>query len=427
MGTINLSDSQQRKAEILSRTATGGMSRQQAAQLLHVSERQVRRLLMEFASQGLACAVHGSTGRTPPNKTPASVREKLAALAGPEGKYHDFNTCHLNELLAEQEGITLGRSTLDRLLKEAGVRKRRRGRPRRVFQNRERRAREGEMQVIDACLHDWLEGRDPRYPKFSLIGAVDDATGALTHLRFWPSECLAGYLTLAREVTVAFGVPMSFYHDRHTILCSPKEPTIEDELACRQPMSQFQKVLSLLGAEPIQALSPQAKGKVEQMWKTLQDRLLKEMRLAGINTLEGANAFLPAFIERFNSRFQRAARDPEGAWVKLEGALDLAFYFAAREERTVKSDHTLSFHGDLFSIERKRGEPSLAGRKVNVHTTPEGERFVYLGRQRLVFKPLKELLPKAPTTPSPKPPSPPEEQRQARRRQMAHLHAGARS
>ena len=425
MGTITLSDKQQRRADILTRVTGGSLPAEQAAQLLHVSERHLRRILGKFNSEGLSSVVHGNIGRAPANKTVLCVRDKLKELAGEQGKYHDFNTCHLNELLVECESITMGRSTLDRLLKEAGVRKRKRTRPRRVYKRRDRRAREGEMQVIDACQHDWLEGRDSRYPKFSLIGAVDDATGSITHLRFWKSECMAGYLNLARDVTTTFGIPMSFYHDRHTILCSPKERTIEDELAGRLPMSQFQQVLSLLGAEPIQALSPQAKGKIEQMWKTLQDRLVKEMRLAAINTLEEANAFLPKFVERFNTRFSCAALDPEPAWVKPEADLDLAYYFAARNERLVKADHTLTYSRRLLMVQRKRGEPSLSAKKVNVHITPEGELFVYLGKQRLAFKELKEPLPKQEPAPKPKTEVSQEEKKQSRRKQMAYLHTGA--
>src|SRR2546421_3234849 len=113
----------------------------------------------------------------------------------------------------------------------------------------------------------------------------------IVHLRFWPTECQAGYIMMAREVTKEFGVPMSFYHDRHTILVSPQEPTIEDELAGREPMSQFQAILSQLGAEGIRAMTPQAKGRIERMWQTLQDRLRKEMRLAGGCTMQEANAF----------------------------------------------------------------------------------------------------------------------------------------
>src|SRR5258708_38707675 len=134
MGTITLSDKQQRNAEILSRAASGSLPKEQAAQLLHVSDRQVRRLVAEFRARGLPSVAHGNTGRAPANKTQTLVHEKLAELAGKDGKYHDFNTCHLKDLLGEHEGITIGRPTLDRLLKEAGVRKRKRGRARRVFQ-----------------------------------------------------------------------------------------------------------------------------------------------------------------------------------------------------------------------------------------------------------------------------------------------------
>lgn len=386
MGTITLSDKQQRRAEILARLKAGGLSTEQASMLLGVTARQVRRQLVRYKAEGLSSLVHGNTGRVPANKTSESILKKLVELAGStettKGPYHDWNTCHLQEVLGEREGIAIGRSTLDRLLCQEGVRKRRTSGRRRVFGWRERCGRSGEMLLTDASLHDWLEGRDARFGKFALLGAIDDANGHLVHLRFWPTECQAGYITMAREVSVAHGIAMSFYHDRHTILCSPKEQTIEDELAGREPMSQFQAILALLGAEPIKAMTPQAKGRIERLWRTLQDRLIKEMRLAGITTLEEANAFLPAFIARYNARFGQAARDPEPAWVLAPG-LDLPYYFAAKEERTVRADHTLSFMGKTLEIQRQRGERSLAGTRVMVHITPEGERFVYAGKERL--------------------------------------------
>lgn len=367
------------------------MSVEQASRLLGVSERQVRRQLARYVAEGLGSVVHNNTGRPPANRTSEPVRAMLAELAGKDGRYHDFNTCHLQEMLAEREDLQIGRSTLDRLLCQDGIRKRRRSRPRRVYGRRERCGRQGEMLLTDGSLHDWLEGRDPERPKtkLCLMGSIDDATSHVVHLRFWPTECQAGYILMAREVTRTYGVPMSFYHDRHTILCSPKEPTIEDELAGREPMSQWQQILAQLGAQPIKAMTPQAKGRVERLWRTLQDRLIKEMRLAGICTLEAANAFLTEsdFLVRFNARFGLEAREPEAAWVRAEEPdLDLAYYFAAKEERTVKADHTLAWHGTTLQLQRKRGERSLAGTRVAVHTTPEGECYVYAGKQRLVAK-----------------------------------------
>lgn len=433
MGTITLNDKQQRRAEVLSRTQSGALSRQQACELLDITDRQLRRLLARFKAEGLASVVHGNTGRPPTNKVTEGVRTRLAELAGPSGAYVDFNACHLAELLAEREGIAIGRSTLDRLLCEAGVRKRRRGRPRRVFGRRERRAREGEMLLIDGSPHDWLEGRDPLHKKLCLLGAVDDATGKAVHLRFWPTECQAGYLTLAREVTLGHGVPESFYHDRHTILVSPKGQTVEDELAGREPMSQFQAVLAQLGAEGIRALTPQAKGRIERMWQTLQGRLTKEMRLAGVKSLAEANAFLPGYVERYNGRFGVEARDGQPAWVKPEASdLDLPYLFAAREERVVRADHTLSYAGQVYQIARKRRERSLAGERVQVHTTPEGERFFYHGKTRLAARqiaerPAPKAAPLVAVAASPQRPAKARPSGQSRKNSMAYLHAGVKA
>ena len=434
MGTITLSDRQQRRVSVLTNFAAGEIDRSEAAELLGISERQVLRALIRFRTEGVSSVVHGNAGRVPPNRTSETVRSKLRELTCQEkeerGPYHDFNTCHLHELLAEREGIHLGRSTLDRLLKEAGTRKRRRGRPRGSFKRRERMPQEGQMLLTDASSHDWLERRDPSHARLCLHGAVDDATGKAVHLRFWPTECQAGYITMAREVATnpAYGIPMSFYHDRHTILCSPKEQTIDDELAGREPMSQFEAILERLGAQSIKALTPQAKGRVERMWQTLQDRLIKEMRLAGVTTMEEANAFLPAFIERYNNRFAVEPKQSETAWVKPEEALDLPFYFAVKEERTVRADHTLAWRGKTLLIKRKRGERSLDGVRVQVHTTPEGERFLYHGKTRLVFKALAERpkpQPQSTSATTVKEEQDPQKRRTARRRQMHFVHQGA--
>lgn len=449
MGTITLSDKQQRRGLVLGKVSSGEIDHCQASDLLGISQRQVRRALARLRTEGLGSLLHGNTGRAPHNRTSEAIRQKLTDLTCREkekqGLYHDFNTCHLQEMLAEREGIPIGRSTLDRLLKEVGTRKRKRGRPRGSFKRRERMPQEGQMLLTDASSHEWLERRGPSGPRMCLLGAIDDARSQIVHLRFWPTECQAGYITMAREVTTTLGIPMSFYHDRHTILCSPKEQTIEDELAGREPMSQFQAILHELGAESIRALTPQAKGRIERMWQTLQDRLIKEMRLAGINTLEEANAFLlgpSGYIERYNARFCVEPRNPQSAWVKpevVEDELDLPYYFAAKEERTVRADHTLCWKGKLLQIQRKRGERSLAGERVRVHITPEGECFLYHGKEKLAFReqeaPLarrvavreqvrEEVRPAKPPMKPQEPSRSPEERRAARRRQMAHLHAG---
>ena len=380
MRTITLNPKQQREVEILSRLEAGVLDGGTAAELLGVGARQVRRLRARFRQEGMAAVIHGNRGRAPANRTAPEVVERIVRLAGPAGKYPDLNTCHLQELLGREEQIGIGRSTLDRLLKQAGVRQRAKSAPPVRRRRRLRRAAEGMLLQMDGSPFAWLEGRGP---KADLIGAIDDATGKVLFLLFRPSEDQVGYLLLLRSIAQRYGLPMSIYHDRHTILRSPKQPTLEEQLAGQTPMSQIQRIMAELGIESIPAYSPQAKGRIERLWGTLQDRLTKELRLAHITTLEQANAFLPGFIERYNARFAQPAADPTSAWVSLPVDLDLSYYFAIRETRTVRADHCLSYAGQLLQVLPGAHDPSLVGQRITVHRVPEGDLYLYHGRRPL--------------------------------------------
>jgi transposase len=383
MRTITLNPEQQRAAEILTRIEAKALDVTTAAELLGVSTRQVRRLRTRFRREGMAVVVHGNGGRPPVNRTAPEVEAQILALAGPQGKYHDLNVCHMRELLAQVEQITIGRSTLDRLLRAAGLRQPAAAAPVGHRRRRIRRAAEGMLLQIDGSPFAWLEGRGP---KASLLGAIDDATGQVLFLLFRPTEDQVGYILLLRTIAHEYGLPMSIYHDRHTILRSPKQPTLDDELAGQPPMSQVQRMMAELGIESITAHSPQAKGRIERLWATLQDRLTKELRLAGVTTLEDANAFLPAFIGRYNARFAKPPRDPEHAWVPLPADLDDAYYFAVRETRKVRADHCIRVAGQWLQLLPGPTHPSLVGQTVTVHVVPEGQLYVYYGRQRLSYR-----------------------------------------
>ncbi len=379
MGTITLDSKQQRKAEILTRLLAASLTTQEAAAHLGVTPRQARRLQSRYRSQGMASVPHGNQGRAPANRIASELVSRITALAGPGGCLHDFNTCHLQEELAAQH-LTIGRSTLDRLLKEQGPRKPRKERPQSVRGRRERRAAEGMLLQIDASPHDWLQGRGPR---LCLIGAIDDASNRVCYARFHSSENQMAYLLMLRTIATERGLPMSFYHDEHTILRSPKEASIEEQWAGKQPMSQLQRVMHELGIESIAAHCPQAMGRIERLGKTLQDRLLQEMRLAGVCTMRAANAFLAGVVADFNARFWRPAADPEAAWVALPAGIDLAYYFAVKEERTVKADQTLSFQGQCLQIRRAPGAAGLWGKRVRVHVVAEGDVYLYHGKEQL--------------------------------------------
>src|SRR5437660_638244 len=326
METITLSRKQQRRADVVIRVVAGSLSVIEAATLLSCSTKTIRRLVSRYRAEGLLAVIHKNTGRAPVHKTTASMVEQLRVLAGEHGRYKDFNVPHMCQMLKEHEHLLIGRSTLERLLKAEGLRKRvRKGAPA-IYRRRERRRQEGELLQIDGSHHDWLEGRAK---KMCLLGGIDDASSKIVGLLFRPTEDQAGYLLLMRKIATdpRYGLPMAFYHDKHTILLSPKEATIEDELAGTEPMSQIQQVLRRLGVEGIPAHSPQAKGRIERLWQTLQDRLIKEMRLAGVSTLEQANAFLPCFIEGWNAHFSHESADPAPAWLPMTHDFNLAYPF----------------------------------------------------------------------------------------------------
>ena len=416
MRTITLNAREQREVEVLSRLESGMLDAATASELLGVGVRQVRRLRVRYRQAGLAAVVHGNRGRAPANRTDPTLVERIVALAGPGGRYHDLNTCHLQEVLAEREQIVIGRSTLDRLLKAAGVRRRGQTAAPVHRRRRERRRAEGMLLQMDASPYAWLEGRGPQA---ALVGAIDDATGQIIALLFRLSEDQAGYILLLRHIVQHHGLPLAIYHDRHTILRSPKRATLDEQLAGQAPMSQVQRLMAELGIESIPAYSPQAKGRIERLWGSLQDRLTKELRLANITTLEAANAFLPGFMQRYNARFAQPAADPASAWTPLPADLDLPYYFASRETRTVRADHCLSFAGQVLQLLPGPQDPSLVGQRITVHRVPEGDIYLYHGRRQLAYQPW--LAPTAVPPPPPEAPPVTPKVRKSSARQRAWL------
>src|SRR5665647_2573667 len=240
MRTVTLNTNQQRGVEILTRLDAGALEVGAAAELLGVTPRQVRRLRARFRQEGFQAVVHGNRGRAPANRTDPDLVEQILALVVPGGKYHDLNVCHLHERLDQEGRLVIARSTLDRLLKQAGLRHKAQTSAPVHRRRRPRRPAEGMLLQIDGSPFDWLEGRGP---KASLIGAIDDATGKIVFLVFRLTEDQVGYLLLLRTVALSYGLPMSIYHDRHTILRSPKQPTLEEELAGQPPMGQILRLL----------------------------------------------------------------------------------------------------------------------------------------------------------------------------------------
>src|SRR3954453_6918162 len=299
MAVVLMSKAELSRVDTLARVGRGGLPVAEAAALLGLSPRQVFRLLARSRSEGAAGLASRRRGRPSNRRLPEAVRE--AALAAVRERYADFGPTLAAEKLAEAHDLRLSRETLRQWMSEAGLwvpRKARRGR---VHQPRHRRDRLGELVQIDGCQHRWLEDRGP---PCTLLVFVDDATSRLMQLRFVESESTFSYLRAARSYLEAHGRPVALYSDKHTVFRVARADRDGGE-------TQFGRAMRELNVDVICADSPQAKGRVERAHKTLQDRLVKELRLAGIGTVEAANAFLPGFIAGYNVRFGKEPARPE--------------------------------------------------------------------------------------------------------------------
>ena len=344
------------------------LPRAQAAEILGISERQVRRILAAYRRDGAAALVHGNRGRKPRNSVPDDVAATTVILASE--KYVGFNHSHLTEVLAEREGIQLSRQTISRLLNRHGLISARRHRPPKHRVRRERMPQEGMLVQIDGSHHRWLEDRGPR---FVLLLAVDDATGTVANAIFRPEEDARGYFLLMDGVIRRYGIPLALYGDRHGVFKFNGKPR-----HIPQPVgpTQFTRAMGELGIEQIFASSPQAKGRVERMNGTFQDRLVSELRLAGAATIDQANAVLRDFLPRFNSQFRVPAQQPQVAYRSLASSLHLERVLCFKHLRQVARDNTVKYQLRTLQLLPAQDRPSYAGVKVEVLEQSDGQLMV---------------------------------------------------
>jgi len=305
------------------------------------------------------------------------VRARILHLA--RTRYTGFNDHHLCEKLREVEGLSLGRETLRRLLRSAGIGSPRKRRAPTHRQRRLCRAREGEMLLLDGSLHNWLEDRGPQ---LTLLGFLDDATRKVPVAEFFPTEDARGYFRLLRRLLRRYGVPLSFYGDRHGVFVRNDEHwSVEEQLAGRRQPTQFGRALEQLGVTYIAAHSPQAKGRIERLWGTFQDRLTSELRLAGAADRDAANEVLRRFLPDYNRRFGRAPRDTEKAWRPAPQDLDRICCFL--HERSVSNDNVVQWDGRRFQIPPQPQRFSFAGARVQLYESLEGRIAIYYGNAKL--------------------------------------------
>lgn len=379
-----MSKEEQRRSWVISRLAAGELGVVEAAHALGLSERSVRRLRARMERAGPAGLVHGNRGRTPSNRRSEGTRARIIELS--ETTYAHVNDSHLAELLAEREDITISRSALRRLLRDAGRPAPRRRRPPRHHSRRDRRPREGMLLQTDGSRHDWLGERGPR---LTLIGLIDDATGRVTGATFREQEDTAGYLEVLATTLRRYGVPGAIYHDRHTIFEPPfRSPlTLEEQLFDARVPTQLGRAFAELGIGAISAHSPQAKGRVERLWGTLQDRLVSELRLAGIEDRDGANAYLSRYLAKHNRRFAVPAADPAPAWRRMPGGTPIERVCCFKYRRTIARDGTVRAGAMILQVPPKANGRSRAGERVELRLRLDGRLVVWDGRHELLTTP----------------------------------------
>jgi len=302
----------------------------EAAELMGVSERQGWRILSAYRKEGAAALAHGNRGRTPANITPSVIRERVITLA--KERYGGVNHTHLAELLTEREGVTLSRSTLRRILTGAGLPSPRRGHSIRHRYRRQRMPQEGMLLQLDGSPHAWLESRGPQ---FTLLLAIDDATGTVPHALFWEQEDTLGYFELLKAIINRCGIPLGVYTDRDSIFRVERSPSNGNKDAI--PLTQFGRALRELGITHVVAHSPEAKGRVERANGTFQDRLVAELRLSGASTITEANSVLRDFLLRFNQRFGVLASQPGQAYRPISPELNLEGILCFKEKRRCRA------------------------------------------------------------------------------------------
>jgi transposase len=341
---ITLTMKEIKRLKMLTLIENGKLTRAEAAKKLGLSERQLYRIQKSYREKGEQGLIHGNRGKASHRRIGEVVRMKIKALL--EDQYADYNTLHFQEILAEDYGIQLSYSTLQSIRREAGYPTPRKKKAPKHRRRRPPRPIYGMMLQADASIHPWLEDRGP---KLALIALIDDATNRVWGM-FREYEDAAGYAAVLQEVCLTEGIPMALYTDKRNVFQDQRELSVEDQLAGKKRLSHFKAILDRLGIELIQADSPQAKGRVERLFGTLQDRLVKALREAGAQTLEEANRVLQDYLPQHHQRFTKKAAQAGSAFVPWPPDLAPDDLFCFRYQRTVRNDNTISFDTVVLQI-----------------------------------------------------------------------------
>ena len=378
---IPMSDRDILRFKVLTDVREHRLSQVDAAEILNITPRQVRRLLDKLSKYGAHELAHAARGRPSNRRYAEEFRNHVLTIV--RDQYADFSPTFALEKLSEHHNLNVSSETLRQWMIADGLWVPHTQRKPRVYQPRYRRDCLGELVQIDGSHHDWFEGRSP---KCCLLVFMDDATGRLMNLRFSETESAFDYMVATREYLNHHGKPSAFYSDKHSIF------RVNQEKHKQVGRTQYGRILYDLGIELICANSSQAKGRVERANQTLQNRLVKEMRLQGINTIEEANAWLPYFTDDFNRRFAKPANYPKDMHrIVREPPEELDDIFSWQEIRKLSKSLTFQYDKVIYLIEDTEENCRLVHENVKVLDYPNGDIAIMYGDRKLKFKTFDKL------------------------------------
>lgn len=371
--TIIMSQKESNRLDAILQAIKRAITQEQAARILGITERQIRRMVKRVRKEGNGGISHQSRGKPSNHLIPEKTKDKAIAVC--RKKYIDFGPTHAVEKLLKNHRIDVSRETLRGWFNQEEVfYRKRKKRPHRQW--RARKEYWGEMVQMDGSHHAWFEGRGP---VCVLMGYVDDATSEV-YARFYEYEGTLPAMDSFKRYIRRYGIPQSVYLDRHSTYKSTAKQTLEEQLADIQPMSHFEKSLAELGVEVIHAYSPQAKGRIERQFGTFQDRVVKEMRLAGVTNIAEANVFLDTYLPEYNRMFSKPAAQKANFHRPVINRRALDSILAIKTERTLRNDFTIAHNKKLYQV-----NDNVRTKTVTVEERTDGTLHLIHNNQRLRY------------------------------------------
>jgi Homeodomain-like domain len=372
---ISMTSKELTRLEIIQKVKEKRLKQYQAAEYLNLSLVQVKRLYKQYKKEGAKGLVSKKRGSRGNHRLPDELKQKALDLIW--DKYPDFGPTLAQEKLLELDHLKLSVGTIRNLMIQNSIWEVRKAKKKVIHQMRERRSKYGELIQIDGSPHDWFEGKSP---KCSLIVFVDDATSKLIYLKFENAETTWAYLDGVKSTISKEGIPQAYYSDRHGIFKVNRPKALSGD-----GMTQFGRIIKDMGIKSICATTPQAKGRVERVNRVLQDRLVKELRLNAISTIEEANAFLPSFMEKYNQLFAKEPKSQLNAHKKIPQNWDLDLIFRLRESRYLSKNLTFQYNNKLYQIKTDRPTYALRKARVDVFENKEGNIIIEYKNQKLLY------------------------------------------